>query len=89
MPEHVAPRQRMTEATATPGWPLLLRRELAAAYVGMSPSTFDKAVKEGLLPRPVATVYSLVQWHRGDLDAWAEDRRAEGQPAANPWDDAA
>src|SRR4051794_2669329 len=27
--------------SAVPWWPLLLRRELAAQYIGMSPSTFD------------------------------------------------
>lgn len=75
-----------------PGWPLLLRRELAALYLGMSPSTFDAAVRDGLLPRPVQLVATVKAWHRLDLEAWAEDRRAASAPPAedgNPWDDAA
>lgn len=83
----------MKDGSTIPGWPLLLRRELAAQYLGMSPSTFDAAVKEGLLPRPVPVVGSVKAWHRGDLEAWAEDRRAAAEQAApdnpNPWDDPA
>jgi predicted DNA-binding transcriptional regulator AlpA len=79
----------MKDGTVLPGWPLLLRRDLAARYIGMSPSTFDAAVKNGLLPRAVPLVGNLMAWHRGDLEAWAEDRRAASDCAPNPWDDAA
>jgi predicted DNA-binding transcriptional regulator AlpA len=83
----------MRDGGALPGWPLLLRRELAASYLGMSPSTFDAAVKDGLMPRPVPLVASVKAWHRADLEAWAEDRRAAADcansPDANPWDNAA
>ena len=58
-----------------PGWPLLLRREMAAAYLGLSPSLFDAGVKGGTLPGPIPLVGSVKAWHRGDLDAWAADRR--------------
>jgi predicted DNA-binding transcriptional regulator AlpA len=81
----------MKDGTMLPSWPLLLRRELAAAYLGVSPSAFDAAVKDGTLPPPVPTVGTIRAWHRQDLEAWAEDRRplAEGAaPAANPWDTA-
>lgn len=83
----------MKDGTVMPGWPLLLRRELAASYLGMSPSTFDAAVKDGTLPRPVPLVASVKAWHRADLEAWADDRRAAAERAAAPdasaWDDAA
>ena len=83
----------MRDGASLPGWPLLLRRELAAAYVGMSVSEFDVQAKEGRMPRPIPTTDRLKAWHRGELDAWAEDRRAarqatSGDGAANPWDDA-
>lgn len=65
--------------------PLLLRREEAARYVGMSPSAFDAEVKAGRVPAPVPTTGSLKAWHRLDLDGWAEDRRTAAE-AANPWD---
>lgn len=79
----------MKDGTTMPGWPLMLRRELAALYLGMSPSLFDAAVKDGTLPAPVPLVGTVKAWHRGDLEAWAEDRRAASLPAddpANPWD---
>lgn len=84
----------MKDGAGMPGWPLLLRREWAAAYLGLSPSLFDAAVKDGTLPRPVPLVGTVKAWHRADLDAWAEDRRARAEAAsggvdANQWDDAA
>lgn len=71
-----------------PGWPLFLRRKDAALYLAMSPSTLDAEVKAGRVPAPVAITPSIKAWHRGDLDAWAESRRAEAAAAAdaNPWD---
>jgi len=79
----------MKDGVAFPGWPLLLRRDLAALYLGMSPSTFDGEVKEGRIPQPVQITGTLKAWHRMDLDAWAEDRRAvsAGEHVPNPWDD--
>ena len=84
-------RASMSQAPL-PFVPLLLRREQAAIYLGMSPSTFDHEVKAGRMPKPIQTTNTLRAWHRGDLDAWAEDRRVEcevpGNPTHNPWDDA-
>lgn len=78
----------MKDGLTLPGWPLLLRRELAAQYVGMSPSTFDAERKAGRAPKPVRMTASLEAWHRADLEAWAEDRRAAEHGAQpNPWDD--
>jgi predicted DNA-binding transcriptional regulator AlpA len=78
----------MKDGGAMPGWPLMLRRELAALYLGMSPSIFDAAVKAGELPRPVPLVGTVKAWHRVDLEAWAEERRAaaDAGAAGNPWD---
>ena len=78
----------MRDGTTLPGWPLMLRREQAAAYIGMSPSTFDAECKAGRLPRAVQMTLSLHAWHRGDLEAWAEDRRSAATAAtSNPFDD--
>lgn len=77
----------MRDGITLPGWPLLLRRELAAQYLGMSPTTFDGERKAGRAPKPVRMTNGLEAWHRTDLEAWVEDRRAAdhiGQ--ANPWD---
>ena len=79
----------MPESSTLPGWPLILRRELAAAYVGLSTSTFDVEVKAGRLPRAVSITGTVRCWHRADLDAWADDRREEAGTTPNPWDEAA
>jgi prophage regulatory protein len=82
----------MKDGATMPGWPLLLRREMAAAFLGLSPATFDNGVKGGELPRPVPVVGAIKAWHRGDLEAWAEDRRARAEAealatsATNEWD---
>lgn len=72
-----------------PGWPVLLRAELAAAYVGMSRSTFDAAVKAGTAPAPAPSrVGGIRAWRRAELDAWAGQGDGTPAPAAecNPWD---
>lgn len=91
MPDAARPADTALRAATLPGWPLLLRRELAAAYAGMSPSTLDAEVKAGRFPKPVGITETLKAWHRVDIDAWAEDRRAlaGGEHAPNPWDGAA
>lgn len=78
----------MRDGSTLPGWPLLLRRELAAQYLGMSRTTFDAERKAGRIPKAVPITAGLEAWHRGDLDAWAEDRRmaAEAAATSNPWD---
>jgi predicted DNA-binding transcriptional regulator AlpA len=79
------------KASATlPYWPLLLRREHAASYLGMSPGTFDAECRAGRMPAAIPITGTLKGWHRGDLDAWVEDRRALAAGDATPdtWADA-
>jgi hypothetical protein len=49
------------EKPTLPYWPRGLSRTLAASYVGVSPTTFDKLVKDGYMPRPKA-VYGRRIW---------------------------
>jgi hypothetical protein len=44
-----------------------LGRKLSAQYMGVSPSLFDKLVKDGLMPQPIA-IYSRRVWDRRALD---------------------
>ena len=78
----------MKDRSTLPGWPLMLRRELAAAYVGMCPRLFDDAVNDGLIPPPIPLVGTVKAWHRSDLEAWLEDRRAAATKDTTPndWD---
>jgi prophage regulatory protein len=65
-------------------WPRLLRREDAAAYLGVCPNTFDRLVKEGEIPGPKHfTKAEISVWDIRDLDACADNMRygtAENQP---------
>jgi predicted DNA-binding transcriptional regulator AlpA len=57
-----------------------LGRAVAAAYVGISPSTFDKMVDDGRMPQPKMVEKRQI-WDRRALDeAFADlpDRRADG-----------
>ena len=49
------------QKAALPYWPRGLSRTLAASYVGVSPTTFDRMIKDGLMPRPKA-VYGRRLW---------------------------
>lgn len=58
-----------------------LRREDAAAYVGVSPTKFDEWVRRGLMPQPKRQD-SVVVWDRLLLD-----RAFEALPDSNPPED--
>lgn len=65
-----------------------LSRKEAAAYIGVSPTTFDRLIVEGRMPAPTR-IYRRVVWDLRLLDrAW--DRLAGHAPAgdheeADPW----
>lgn len=61
-----------------------LRREGAAAYVGVSPSKFDEWVKDGRMPKPFR-VDNCVLWDRRQLDV-AFDSLSDAPPVGNDWD---
>ncbi|PWG03486.1 hypothetical protein DF286_11855 [Sphingosinicella humi] len=59
-----------------PDWPRLMRIELAAPYLGVSPSTFRS------LNIAAHTIGRCVLWDRADLDRYAD--RLGNQPLAEP-----
>lgn len=79
-----------------PYWPLMLSVDQAAVYVGLSPTMFRTAVKNGLFPEPVrARMFGKrVLWYRPALDRAAADLAGErpstdGKPTPIPqseWD---
>jgi hypothetical protein len=56
-----------------PGWPRNMARDLAAAYVGVSPNVFDSEVASGVWPkgRPRGARGGLLTWDKELLDAAA------------------
>ncbi len=50
--------------------PAALEREQAAAYAGISLSTFEKEVREDRAPKPRQVAGRRVVWLRAELDAW-------------------
>jgi excisionase family DNA binding protein len=63
-----------------------LHREEAAAYVGVSPNTFDRMVADGLMPTP-RPVYGRKVWDVRALDRAFDSLPGGEDPAqANPWD---
>lgn len=67
--------------------PIALSREQAAAYLGISPCHFDKAVDRGLLPK-AKPILGRLTWDREALDtAYRAMPDTEGnRPGANEWD---
>jgi len=64
--QDIMPRQ-----TALPPMlaPRLISREAAAAYVCVSPNTFDQMVNDGRMPRPRVLSRNRHAWDVRDLDA--------------------
>lgn len=50
--------------------PAALQREQAAAYAGLSVSTFEKEVRQRRAPQPRQVAGRRVAWLRQELDAW-------------------
>ena len=53
--------------------PRLITREAAAAYVSVSPTTFDEMVKDGRMPRPKRLGGRRKAWDVRALDAAIDD----------------
>lgn len=67
--------------------PLLMRRDTAAAFLDISPATFDRWICDGHLG-PGTRIGGVRLWHRDDLAA-AADRllnRIAADGPGNPWD---
>jgi excisionase family DNA binding protein len=65
-----------------------LSRVEAARYVGISPTTFDELIKEGLMPGP-KRLRGRTVWDRKALDEAFESLPTEGTAnsgGVNPWD---
>ena len=59
-----------------------LRRDDAAAYVGLGATKFDELVARGRMPKPFR-IDGAVRWDRKKLDA-ALDALSDGD-GSNPW----
>jgi predicted DNA-binding transcriptional regulator AlpA len=69
--------------------PRLINREAAAAYVSVSPTTFDQMVKDGTMPQPKIIHGRRLGWDVRELDA-AIDRLpkvSEDSSDDTTWDD--
>ena len=68
--------------------PRMLRADRAAAYCGMSESSFLALVKEGLLPKPTK-LKGIVLWDRTKLDSALDALQQEPPaPRRNTMDEA-
>lgn len=65
-----------------------LSRVKAAAYIDVSPTTFDEMVKDRRMPLPKVIGRRKI-WDRRKLDLAFEALPDDGVPDANPWDDVA
>jgi predicted DNA-binding transcriptional regulator AlpA len=70
----------MPRQTALPPMlaPRLISREAAAAYVCVSPNTFDQMVKDGRMPRPRVLGRNRHAWDVRELDAAVDLLPVEG-----------
>ena len=57
------------DRAALPGWPALLTKKLAAAYVGFSERWIEMHVSAGSFPQP-KYLGDSPRWRRADVDEW-------------------
>jgi hypothetical protein len=62
-----------------------LSREVAATYIGVSPSKFDELVQRGKMPTP-KRIDRRKLWDRDAIDR-AFEKLDEEQTCDNPWDE--
>jgi excisionase family DNA binding protein len=68
--------------------PRLLSREQAAAYVGVSPNTFDEMVKAGKMPQPKIIWGKRKGWDVRELDRAVDNLPTAGTaPDDDTWSD--
>jgi len=72
----------------------LIGRDDAAAYVGVSPNTFDKMIAEGLMPSPRRLTERRLAWDMRQLDTAIDRLPIDGEAEADTdatddhsWDD--
>jgi len=63
-----------------------LHRDDSAAYIGVSPNTFDRMVADGMMPKPMQ-VNGRKLWDVRKIDRSIDALPADSESArANPWD---
>jgi predicted DNA-binding transcriptional regulator AlpA len=74
--------------------PRLIGRDAAAAYVGVSPNTFDKMIADGLMPNPRRLTERRLAWDMRQLDTAIDRLPIDGVTDADTdttddhsWDD--
>jgi predicted DNA-binding transcriptional regulator AlpA len=81
----------MTRQVALPPTlaPRLISRDAAAAYVCVSPNTFDAMVKDGRMPHPKRLSDKRIAWDVRALDVAVDQLPAEtaGASADDTWSD--
>jgi hypothetical protein len=69
MTTHEAPRKPLKTSPLPAALPPRgLSREQAASYIGVGVTTFDRLIRDGLMPKPLR-VYGRRLWDRIRLDA--------------------
>lgn len=76
--------------TASPALPPKrgLSRDEAAEHVGVGPTTFDRMVKEGAMPKPIR-IGRRVLWDCWEIDQAFTALRQAGTDDADEWESAA
>lgn len=69
-----------------PEWPRGLNVDYAAAYVGLSRSTWESLVRHGTAPSAIRLTVGRRVWLREDLDGWLDKQAGRSNDNAEPND---
>lgn len=76
-------RQSRTNVLPPGTMPGALTREAAAAWFMVSPTTFDRMVREGIAPKPIK-IFGCVRWRLSALAAALANLDKDDE-AESPW----
>lgn len=63
----------MSEESSNTGmWPIFMRAEVAALYLGVSKATIWRWVRDGRLPPPLELSPRIKGWHQDELRKFAD-----------------
>lgn len=62
-----------------PGWPRMMRRATACAYIDMTSAEFEREIAAGRLPHPIR-LGNGERWSQAELDAYLEKLTGAAEP---------
>lgn len=65
------------------GWPIFMRTKKAAEFLGVSPATLYRWIREGKLRQPTQVSAGIKGWHQQELVAFVNKLLDQNRPGTD------